>query len=1858
MKKILFILSALLLTGGGLSAQSTPAQKESKEKFKQKKFEWNLGENPFLVKDNASKDYYYYSYSDDERLTVTPAGDMTFTLTGCDASKTRPLVVKNNSDETIDGLLYFSGGYYYGLEPDVELGDPVFGENSADFNNMYLVSYFEVGGYAYAVNSYMYSVVRTNLATGEQITAMGTSGYASLAYDGQTFWASGGNDNYIYALDADLNPTGKKINVGYPSILTWTGTELLACERYNPYKSDVSGSRMKTYDVDGNLTADYGVTSVPVYTNATYEPGTGIVWASTRGSLIGFSLQNGKVTLEAGSYYYGIIAGFDNDGLPYITDYDNYTLYKAEKFSTMPKGLNLSQSAINLGAGQQVTVNITVDAQVGSREIGLYCYGMSGMLFARKMVIEVDAEPEFEATTGLQFSAFADYPAATQTAWIKNTGCSPIIFDEIPTIGTEYFEISGLIPSNFEGYLSAGDSVGAVISFFAETAGKYKDTMTIVTENAGTIKIPFAATASELSYTVPESVDAAIDCDANTASANATIANNSNAAMTIYNRGNVVLDVYTVRYASEISVRLLDANGNVLYEVPQYTYSNNTHYQIEQKLPMGKYTLLLGDSNADTWDGGGYMNVSVDGQMILNHIESVRGLYTTEYTFEVKPSSNIKVAAGQTINKLSFPIAGLALDEPVELLVSFDGLSEAIDTITVNLTPGEPELMVADTFDLGQQLFSNSEEFYYYYYYFLQPHTFTIANTGCGPLYIDKIEVNNPRFALYDENAQYSFASFVGSLEDIEIDARGTYELKLYIYPDSAGLFADNLSVIVGDDTTNVVLTATGVKMPRLEYEGEGLGFVNDTVDCNANSATIKGRIANSGEGDLIVNEPIKIQYQAGNVNAGAFSVTNTELGLSSNYNYTYFEDGDFAYFMPATEGEYTVEVWNNGPNDGKLVITSGDKTVLALDLATTYSNGIRTFTLTANDIVRDTVAPGDTIDIEMTVELANASESTLPGPLLPYPISDDSRTFTYQLTSNDPYADYYYPYITMQGKVVIVDAAPQLVLPDSVNFGEVSAGFAERKDYEIENNSCGGYDVDNIWVVNDESPLYVDEEGIWFEPTTEGTFYNTLKLAISYDSVGTEVKDTFDIVLSGVCVASPIAEYNDDPIEIVAEKGATSVKVTSAAISNVGTATALKLTESSSIRVIAFTGTSGSSSTRILSLSRVNGNGSMTMIREWSPSSFANNNMWKEFYVDHLPAGNYALGLYDGGNYNWNNGYAYVLSGDGTTVLLSETRKQNYGSSTAYGYFTIEEKEPISVAAGDSVKIEWEIPIKGMEAGEHYFERDFSTNDANMQTIYFVVKVTINEDYAYDYNKDSIEFTPVHTKTPAYSSVTLRNRGTIAINMTDNWFKSEEEDDAEQLFEIYRVSGNANIEDSLTISVKFKGSEVAGIFRDTLYVEHDYNDSVFLDTIPLVATVNNTQVIAVSTPNSRYAVAGDTIDINVSFDSPVIIVTDTTFKESLPKLAMNTNGFALLDTTTVTPFREDFYTITFRYAVLQADNVDLFDYTEDSIYMMGCQLIDWEGMEFNEVKLPAVGTLSSNFPVTIDNILPIYVAAVSDTVTTDSAVTLTVLFSEAVKGFGEDVIALSNGAKINNFFASDATTYVAELVLPHAAVTNISINAEVADLAGNAIKIAWSSNVATVHDFDTTVVEPTFDNVGYKKLVCKICGETIYIDTVPAVKLESIALTSLPAKLNYNLGEVIDLTGAQLTLTFNNGTTRVIDLTMAMISGFDVTASGKQTITVTYVENGETFTTTFDIEIANISAVSEIAAAEVSIYAFENTIVVEAEADGSEIAVFDVNGRMVAKATATSSRTEIEMSEAGVYVVRIGNTAQSVAIK
>ncbi|MBQ6552958.1 MAG: tyrosine-protein phosphatase [Clostridia bacterium] len=101
----------------------------------------------------------------------------------------------------------------------------------------------------------------------------------------------------------------------------------------------------------------------------------------------------------------------------------------------------------------------------------------------------------------------------------------------------------------------------------------------------------------------------------------------------------------------------------------------------------------------------------------------------------------------------------------------------------------------------------------------------------------------------------------------------------------------------------------------------------------------------------------------------------------------------------------------------------------------------------------------------------------------------------------------------------------------------------------------------------------------------------------------------------------------------------------------------------------------------------------------------------------------------------------------------------------------------------------------------------------------------------------------------------------------------------------------------------------------------------------------------------------------------------------------------------------------------------------------------------------------------------------------------------------------------------------------------------------------------------------------GYLRAVGLTDGE---MDAIRANLLERVAdVTGIevtpPTKVSYVEGrEELDLAGGKLTVSYGDGDSEVIDLTADMVSGFDNTAFGPQTLTVRY--NG--FTASFDIEI------------------------------------------------------------------------------
>ena len=81
-----------------------------------------------------------------------------------------------------------------------------------------------------------------------------------------------------------------------------------------------------------------------------------------------------------------------------------------------------------------------------------------------------------------------------------------------------------------------------------------------------------------------------------------------------------------------------------------------------------------------------------------------------------------------------------------------------------------------------------------------------------------------------------------------------------------------------------------------------------------------------------------------------------------------------------------------------------------------------------------------------------------------------------------------------------------------------------------------------------------------------------------------------------------------------------------------------------------------------------------------------------------------------------------------------------------------------------------------------------------------------------------------------------------------------------------------------------------------------------------------------------------------------------------------------------------------------------------------------------------------------------------------------------------------------------------------------------------------------------------------------------------PAPVATGIEVTTLPDKTSYLEGkDELDVTGAKLTVYYDDDSSEEVAVTADMVSGFDNTVVGPQTLTVAYGE----FTATFDIEIA-----------------------------------------------------------------------------
>lgn len=246
--------------------------------------------------------------------------------------------------------------------------------------------------------------------------------------------------------------------------------------------------------------------------------------------------------------------------------------------------------------------------------------------------------------------------------------------------------------------------------------------------------------------------------------------------------------------------------------------------------------------------------------------------------------------------------------------------------------------------------------------------------------------------------------------------------------------------------------------------------------------------------------------------------------------------------------------------------------------------------------------------------------------------------------------------------------------------------------------------------------------------------------------------------------------------------------------------------------------------------------------------------------------------------------------------------------------------------------------------------------------------------------------------------------------------------------------------------------------------------------------------------------------------------------------------------------------TFTVQIVPNSVESVEVVSLPYKSIYLQGVDQLDLTGCKL-KVTYTQGGT--SEIDVTAD-----MVTGFDNT--TVGTKTLTVTYEGHVATFRVEVIG-DEVKSISMHTLPDKTEYL--------------VGVDALDLTGASITVNYNYSGAKtvaltagmVTGFDNTVAGVKLLTVTYEG-----CTTTFHVEVVDN-QAEGISIETMPAKTKYLLGkETLDLTGATIRVRYDHTGEEVVTLTADMVTGFDNSVAGIQTLTVTY----EGFTTTLDIEI------------------------------------------------------------------------------
>ena len=118
-----------------------------------------------------------------------------------------------------------------------------------------------------------------------------------------------------------------------------------------------------------------------------------------------------------------------------------------------------------------------------------------------------------------------------------------------------------------------------------------------------------------------------------------------------------------------------------------------------------------------------------------------------------------------------------------------------------------------------------------------------------------------------------------------------------------------------------------------------------------------------------------------------------------------------------------------------------------------------------------------------------------------------------------------------------------------------------------------------------------------------------------------------------------------------------------------------------------------------------------------------------------------------------------------------------------------------------------------------------------------------------------------------------------------------------------------------------------------------------------------------------------------------------------------------------------------------------------------------------------------------------------------------------------------------------------------------------------------------TLSNTEYSLSDPVMSTAGSKTVTVTYQGKTVNFNIEVIRKLTSISVTN-PTKTKYFVNETFSSTGLQITAYYNNSTNSVITGYTLNPNPPNMATVGSKTITVTYIEEGITVTTSFSIEV------------------------------------------------------------------------------